>query len=208
MITSIEAPINVMITLQPMNIVQAAADVLWSRVLQKFPDLRIALSEGGIGWIPYFLERGDYVYKNHKPWTGQDLGMLPSELFRERIITCFIDDAAGSRPCAPQHRHDHVGVRLPPLRLDVARVARAAAARRWSACPTTRSTRSPTATPCGSSSTTRSRCGPARSARVGALRAEAAGVDVSIKSAGLKFEPPTEPIRIMDLAERTKTKRS
>jgi hypothetical protein len=43
---------------------------------------------------------------------------------------------------------------------------------------------------------------------VGALRAEAAGVDVSLKSAGLKFEPPTEPIRIMDLAERTKVKRS
>src|SRR5215467_12104289 len=46
-ITSIEAPINVMITLQPMNIVQAAADVLWSRVLQEFPRLRLALSEGG-----------------------------------------------------------------------------------------------------------------------------------------------------------------
>ena len=30
-ITSVEAPINVMITLQPMNIVQAAADILWSR---------------------------------------------------------------------------------------------------------------------------------------------------------------------------------
>ncbi len=45
-ITSIEAPINVMITLQPMNIVQAAADVLWSRVLQKFPNLRLALVRG------------------------------------------------------------------------------------------------------------------------------------------------------------------
>jgi predicted TIM-barrel fold metal-dependent hydrolase len=94
-ITSVEAPINVMITLQPMNIVQAAADLLWSRVLQKFPALRIAMSEGGIGWIPYFLERADYVYKHHKEWTGTDLGMLPSELFNERIITCFIDDASG-----------------------------------------------------------------------------------------------------------------
>ncbi|MDZ7733385.1 MAG: amidohydrolase family protein [Acidimicrobiia bacterium] len=48
-ITSIEAPINVMISLQPMNIVQAAADIVWSRVMTEFPDLRIALSEGGIG---------------------------------------------------------------------------------------------------------------------------------------------------------------
>ena len=49
-----DAPIDVLITLQPMNIVQAAADLLWSPVLRKFPDLRVALSEGGIGWIPYF----------------------------------------------------------------------------------------------------------------------------------------------------------
>jgi predicted TIM-barrel fold metal-dependent hydrolase len=95
-VTAADAPINVMITLQPMNIVQAAADLLWSRVLQRFPALRIALSEGGIGWIPYFLERSDYVYRHHKAWTGSDLGgQLPSELFRERIVTCFIDDAVG-----------------------------------------------------------------------------------------------------------------
>jgi predicted TIM-barrel fold metal-dependent hydrolase len=95
-VTAADAPINVMITLQPMNIVQAASDLVWSRVLQAFPDLRFALSEGGIGWIPYFLERADYVYKHHKAWTGQDLGgKLPSELFLERIVTCFIDDAVG-----------------------------------------------------------------------------------------------------------------
>ncbi|HEV3132168.1 MAG TPA: amidohydrolase family protein, partial [Acidimicrobiales bacterium] len=71
-ITSVEAPIDVMISLQPMNVVQAAADLLWSPVLRKFPDLRIALSEGGIGWIPYLLERVDYVYEHHRAWTGQD----------------------------------------------------------------------------------------------------------------------------------------
>src|SRR6201746_2500858 len=52
-----DSPMDVMITLQPMNIVQAAADLLWSDMLRKFPDLKVALSEGGIGWIPYFLER-------------------------------------------------------------------------------------------------------------------------------------------------------
>ena len=44
--TAADAPINVMITLQPMNIVQAAADLLWSRVFHKFPDVRFALSRG------------------------------------------------------------------------------------------------------------------------------------------------------------------
>src|SRR3954464_14329212 len=94
--TSVEAPIDVLITLQPMNIVQAAADLMWSPVLRKFPELRVALSEGGIGWIPYFLERLDWIYTRHHAWTGQDFGgQLPSEVFRERIVTCFIDDPTG-----------------------------------------------------------------------------------------------------------------
>jgi hypothetical protein len=45
---------------------------------------------------------------------------------------------------------------------------------------------------------------PRESCTVGALRAEAADVDVSEKSAGVKFERPSEPIRIIDLAERAK----
>lgn len=95
-ITSPEAPLNVMITLQPMNIVQAAADLVWSRVLKEYP-VKFALSEGGIGWIPYFLERADYVYEHHKAWTGSTFpdGKRPSDMFHERIITCFIDDAFG-----------------------------------------------------------------------------------------------------------------
>ena len=95
-LTSVEAPIDVLISLQPVNIVQAAADLLWSPVLRKFPDLRVSLSEGGIGWIPYFLERMDWIYTRHHLWTGQDFGgRLPSEVFRERIVTCFIDDPVG-----------------------------------------------------------------------------------------------------------------
>ncbi|SHN24104.1 amidohydrolase family protein [Cryptosporangium aurantiacum] len=97
-ITSLDAPVDTMITLQPINIVQAAADLVWSPVLRKFPDLLLALSEGGIGWIPYFLERIDRVYTMHRAWTKQDFGdKLPSEVFLERIVTCFIVDSFGLR---------------------------------------------------------------------------------------------------------------
>ena len=94
--TSMDAPVDVMITVQPVNIFSCAADLLWSRVLRKYDGLKIALSEGGIGWIPYFLERADWVYKRHHYWTRQDFGeKLPSEVFREHFLTCFIDDAVG-----------------------------------------------------------------------------------------------------------------
>jgi predicted TIM-barrel fold metal-dependent hydrolase len=99
--TSMDAPVDVMITVQPMNIFGCAADLLWSRLLRRYPTLKFALSEGGIGWIPYFLERADYVYAHHRAWTHQDFGgKLPSEVFREHVVTCFIDDPVGI-----QNRH-------------------------------------------------------------------------------------------------------
>ncbi|HEX4017652.1 MAG TPA: amidohydrolase family protein [Frankiaceae bacterium] len=95
-ITSPDAPVDVMITLQPMNICQAAADLVWSRIPKQFPDIRIALSEGGTGWIPYFLDRLDRTYDMHHSWTGQDFGnQLPSDIFRKHFLTCFIDDPVG-----------------------------------------------------------------------------------------------------------------
>jgi predicted TIM-barrel fold metal-dependent hydrolase len=96
-VTASDAPIDVLITLQPINIVQAAADLLWSRVIKEFPDVRIALSEGGTGWIPYFTDRLDRTYEMHSVWTGQHFegGKLPSEIFRERFLTCFISDPVG-----------------------------------------------------------------------------------------------------------------
>ena len=95
-VTAPDAPIDVMITLQPMNICAAAADLLWSRVIKEFPDIRIALSEGGTGWIPYFIDRLDRTYDMHHLWTGQDFGSkLPSEVFREHFLTCFIADPIG-----------------------------------------------------------------------------------------------------------------
>ncbi|HVS69099.1 MAG TPA: amidohydrolase family protein, partial [Mycobacteriales bacterium] len=58
-----DAPIDVMITLTPMNLFQTASNLIWSPALKRFPQLQFALSEGGIGWLPYFLERIDYVYQ-------------------------------------------------------------------------------------------------------------------------------------------------
>jgi hypothetical protein len=90
------APVDVMITLTPLNSMQAAANLIWSPVLKRFPDIKFALSEGGIGWIPYFLERIDYVYQRHRFWTHQQFGdMLPSQKAREVFSFCFIDDKAG-----------------------------------------------------------------------------------------------------------------
>ncbi len=73
-----------------------ASELLWSPMMQKFPRLKFALAEGGIGWYPYWLEKADFVYEHHHRWTGTDFGdQHPSEVFRDRVLTCFIDDETG-----------------------------------------------------------------------------------------------------------------
>jgi predicted TIM-barrel fold metal-dependent hydrolase len=72
--------------------VLAVQDLLWGPAMRKYPDLKIAFSEGGIGWMPFLMDRVDRHYANQK-WTGQDFGgKLPSEVFREHSLACFISD--------------------------------------------------------------------------------------------------------------------
>ena len=95
-VTSLDAPADVSIAITPMNSFLALNDLMWTPVLRKFPKMIIALSEGGIGWIPYALERMDYTYSHHKAWTGADFGGLtPTDIFHRNFSTCFIDDNAG-----------------------------------------------------------------------------------------------------------------
>ena len=94
--TAPDAPYSVQITGTAITLFDTASDLVWSPIFQKFPDLKVSLSEGGIGWVPYFLERVDYVYKQHGAWTGADFGdRLPSEVFKSNILTCFIEDQFG-----------------------------------------------------------------------------------------------------------------
>lgn len=93
---SMNSPIDAWIITMPISIVNSAADWLHLKALQRYPDLKISLSEGGIGWIPYFLERADFVHEHHRAWTYADFGAKkPSEVFREHFQTCFIDDRFG-----------------------------------------------------------------------------------------------------------------
>jgi len=83
------------IALFGMNSMMAMVDLLISPVFHKFPNLKFVLAEGGIGWIPYLLERSDYSWGRHKYWCDIDQEQKPSELFDDHIFGCFISDDAG-----------------------------------------------------------------------------------------------------------------
>jgi len=91
-------PFDVIPHVMPFQTAIFASELLWSPMLRRFPRLKLALAEGGIGWVPYFLEKADFVYQHHHRWTGADFGdQLPSEVFRQHVQTCFIDDETGLR---------------------------------------------------------------------------------------------------------------
>ncbi|MCU4186802.1 amidohydrolase [Acidiferrimicrobium sp. IK] len=90
-----DANFAVSIALFGMNSMFTTVDLLLSSVFHKFPALRVALSEGGIGWMPYVVERLDYTWERHRFYTGVNQDVRPSDLFRDHIFGCFIADNAG-----------------------------------------------------------------------------------------------------------------
>src|ERR1700677_546449 len=94
-VTAPEAPFAVTITLFGCNSMYATADLLFSPVFHRHPNLKVALAEAGIGWIPYILERADYVWNRHKYYQNVDQSIAPSELSNNHIYGCFIDDVHG-----------------------------------------------------------------------------------------------------------------
>src|SRR5262249_27371468 len=114
--TSPDAPLGVMAVMQNLNLAAPTVDWLYSGKLQQYPDLKIVLSEGGIGWIPYILDRAAHVsstyrYMKGRRWVfdpqifqvlpgGDDDPDLfpddPVQLFRDHIYGCFIEDYFGA----------------------------------------------------------------------------------------------------------------
>jgi predicted TIM-barrel fold metal-dependent hydrolase len=92
-------------------------DWLFSGKFEQFPALKVALSEGSIGWIPYFLEKAEQVVDKQRYWASRfDIDMSPShvrgeevaearfsmdtdvrQLFHDHVYGTFIDDQAGIR---------------------------------------------------------------------------------------------------------------
>src|SRR5439155_480943 len=77
-----------------------AAQLILSRVFDRFPRLQIYWAENNIGWIPYFYQQMDQAYKVSCSWAERLLGLkrlshLPSEYLKEHAHWGFFDDPIG-----------------------------------------------------------------------------------------------------------------
>jgi predicted TIM-barrel fold metal-dependent hydrolase len=79
--------------------IEPVANLCASGVLERFPTLRFATIEAGIGWVPWLLEAMDEAYKKHHFWVRPKLKHLPSEYYRMHGFSSFQEDKAGLDLC-------------------------------------------------------------------------------------------------------------
>jgi predicted TIM-barrel fold metal-dependent hydrolase len=89
------APADVFITVAPTTNFTVLATLLFSGVLARHPRLRFLSVEGGIGWLPYLLQRADETFRKHRHWTKPPISEPPSFYFRRQLFANFLDDAVG-----------------------------------------------------------------------------------------------------------------
>ena len=70
-----------------------AAEWLWSGYPARYPDLKIVLSEGGIGWVAMLVDRLDNIMSRSGYGQGwPDPKISPSEALRRNFWFTMIDD--------------------------------------------------------------------------------------------------------------------
>ena len=96
--TSPDAPFAVSSTITFSNAMGSMCDYILSGVFVRFPRLKIAYSEGQVGWMPYVIERMDKIWEERGDATfGIDLPEPPSTYIPGHIWGCIFDDEIGLR---------------------------------------------------------------------------------------------------------------
>jgi predicted TIM-barrel fold metal-dependent hydrolase len=95
--TSDDAPPLVIIALTFEGASHALVDWLTCGVLARFRSLRIALSEGQVGWMPFLLERLDEAWDHARGYakTQEKVPEPPSSYVPGRVFGCVFDDQVG-----------------------------------------------------------------------------------------------------------------
>ena len=95
--TSPDAPAAVQATLSFNQGMASMADWIFSGILPRYPDLKLAYSEAQMGWIPYALERARSVWKEFRGWAFDPAIVTeePEFYFRRQIYACFFRDDFG-----------------------------------------------------------------------------------------------------------------
>ena len=97
-ITAPDAPLEAGMSLTAENSVHAFVDWLCCGAFARHPNLKIALSEGQVGWMPFMMERLDSIWERSHFYGGTLKAMLPeppSSYVAGHVYGCIFDDMHG-----------------------------------------------------------------------------------------------------------------
>jgi len=97
--TSSDAPHAIGSVLTFSNSMGSMLDFLISGIFDRYPTLRVAYSEGQVGWMPFVLERADKLWAQRlgKEEYGINLEHPPSSYIEDHVWGCIFDDVTGLR---------------------------------------------------------------------------------------------------------------
>jgi predicted TIM-barrel fold metal-dependent hydrolase len=78
----------------PLSNFNVLAEIIWLGMLDRHPRLKVISTEGGIGWLGYFIERGDWTWERQRHWTQSKI-QKPSFYFHRQCYGAFLDDPSG-----------------------------------------------------------------------------------------------------------------
>ncbi|MDW3215587.1 MAG: amidohydrolase family protein [Ilumatobacteraceae bacterium] len=90
--TSADAPPDVVGVLFFAYAMNAAVDWLYSLAPVRHPDLKICMSEGGIGWVAGLMDRLDHMLSYHEMYGTWKGDLTPAEVLKRNFWFCAVED--------------------------------------------------------------------------------------------------------------------
>ena len=84
----------------PAEIQRTLTTLIFSGVLERHPNLRLVSAEYDMGWVPYYLQYADRLYRRWSPMLDLSLPMQPSEYFLRQVSLTFIREPIGMKMVA------------------------------------------------------------------------------------------------------------
>jgi predicted TIM-barrel fold metal-dependent hydrolase len=85
------------ISLSPLGLTETLAIILFSGVMERYPNVKFVFTEAGVSWLIYYRDRADDTFRKHRFWTKSELKEKPSFYIDRQVLNTFIHEDAAIR---------------------------------------------------------------------------------------------------------------
>jgi predicted TIM-barrel fold metal-dependent hydrolase len=84
------------VAVSPMQLDEMLTGMIFSGLLERYPNVRVVFGEAGLGWVPYLLDRLDHEHHKYRDLVHDVvLPRTPREYFHRQVFLTYEDDDLG-----------------------------------------------------------------------------------------------------------------